>query len=218
MPSHTPGEAVLNPADNAGVITVGALDSERSSYSFRLNKPDLVTMSSVKTTAGEFRGSSNSAAFVAGAIGLVKSRHPQRKISSIIADASLPNWNDNERGLSTYWLGFGAAPTGQCFRTFTEANMPQYVLDILNLGGLMVQTSAGLRLMTPYNPALLNSHLNPDQGYDYVLTSPEGLRGIPRQSGYIPSGWVELFQTPQEATLCDQPLQALGRLFRLPNN
>lgn len=214
MPSHSIGQSILNPADNERVITVGALDSERSSYNFDLNKPNLVTMSSVKTSEGEFRGSSNSAAFVAGAIGLVKSRQPQRSFEDIINESSLSGWGDRQRGLSLYWLGF-SGPMGRCFPAASLAGMPAQILDAINLGGVFVQTTAGNRIMTPYDPLMLDENLVRYQANDLVLTSPEGYRVTARNNPYVPFGWVEIFQTPQEATLCNTPNQPLGRIFRL---
>src|SRR5690606_25780032 len=74
MPSYSPGESLLNPADNASVITVGASDSDRSSISLSLGKPDLLAPSSIRLTSGEeYRGSSNSAAIVAAGLALLKS-------------------------------------------------------------------------------------------------------------------------------------------------
>ncbi len=214
MPNHSKGKSILNPADNSRVVTVGALDSDRSSYNYDLNKPNLLTMSSVKTSDGEFRGSSNAAAFVAGAIGLVKSRQPDRSLEDILSESSLSGWNDRQRGLPLYWLGFGAT-MGRCFSTYPTTDLPQQILDAVNVGGVYVQTTAGNRVMTPYDPILLENSLVRYQPNDLILTSPEGYKMAPRNSPYVPFGWVEVFQTPQEATLCNTPNQPLGRIFRL---
>lgn len=217
VPSHTKGQSVLNPADNPRVVTVGGLDSERSSTNTELNKPDLLTISSVKIAGGEFRGSSNSAALVAGAIALVKSRAPNRSIESIIEKASLPGWNERQRGLPLYWLGFGP-PTRQCFQAATlRENIPQQITDVINVGGVVVETTAGLRIMTPYDPLLLDSNLHRYQPNDLILTTPEKYEVAPRNAPYLQNGWVEVFQTPQEAGLCQLPIQPQGKIFRLPN-
>jgi hypothetical protein len=213
VPSHTPGQSLLNPADHPEVMTVGALDSERSSYNRDLNKPNLLTLSTVKTPDGEFRGSSNSAAFVAGALGLVKSRVPQKDFAEILETSQLPGWSDNHRGISVYWLGF-SAPMGRCFRTYQAADLPQHLVDIVNLGGVLVETTMGYRLMTPFDPIWVATNLNRYQPNDMILATTEGFRLAPRNAPYTPAGWVEVFQTPQELALCNPP-RSPGNIFRL---
>jgi hypothetical protein len=89
-------ENILNPADNPSVITVGALDSERTGVSIKLRKPELLTKSLVKTTDGlDHAGSSNSAAIVAAGFGLLKSLNPsltrQDLLNATSSDSSLMN-------------------------------------------------------------------------------------------------------------------------------
>ena len=72
--------------------------------------------------------------------------------------------------------------------------------------------------MTPYDPLLLEPTLNRYQANDLILTTPEGYKITSRSSPYVPYGWVEVFQTPQEIALCNTPFQPLGKIFRLPNN
>lgn len=214
VPSSSAGRSILNPADNPRVITVGAIDSDRSSKNNRLNKPNLLTMSSVKTSEGEFRGSSNSAAFVAAALALAKSRYPDYTIEQIIQRSTLPGWSANQRGLSLYWLGFGP-PNAQCFPQASTEGLPQQIIDATNVGALYVQTNAGYRLMSPYDPILLNRNLFRYQANDFVLATPEGYRIAPRNGSYIPLGWVEVFQRPQEVGPCTTPQQEIGNIFRL---
>ncbi len=78
IPSGQSEESLLNPADNARVITVGASDSELSSQSKKLGKPDVVTPSKVVLNENnkEFRGSSNSAALFAAGVGIYKAFFP----------------------------------------------------------------------------------------------------------------------------------------------
>ena len=72
FPYRDKKESLLNPADNPNVITVGE-DSDRSSVSASLNKPELVAPSLVKDEDGlKYRGSSNAAAVVAAGVGLMK--------------------------------------------------------------------------------------------------------------------------------------------------
>lgn len=218
MPSHSNGDSVLNPADNSRVITVGALDSDRSSYNKKLNKPNLLAMSSVKTSDGEFRGSSNSAALVAGVLGLIKSRAPQKDYEAIIEANTLPGWGDNLKGLSLYWLGFSTT-NNRCFNPSSDKqNLPKQITDLINIGATFVQTNAGSRLMTPYDPLLLSPQIRRVQPNDLVLSSPEGFQLAPRNSPYIPAGWVEVFQRPIETGLCDTPMQPVGKIFRMKDS
>ncbi len=216
MPSHSRGQSVLNPADNPRVITVGALDSDRSSYNTAMNKPNVLTMSSVKTgDQGEFRGSSNAAAFVAGALGLAKSRAPNTNFKKIMQNSTLSGWHHNERGLSLQWLGF-SSPDRRCFNVYPNTNsFPQHIIDVVNVGGLIVQTTAGLRVMTPFDPINLTRNLNRYQPNDLILTAPDGYRISPRNNPQIPPNWVEVFQTPMEMGLCQRPPQSQGAIFRL---
>ena len=216
MPSHSVGDSVLNPADNPRVITVGALDSDRSSYSVSLAKPNLLAMSSVKTdTEGEFRGSSNAAAFVAGALGLAKSRMPSASFSTLLQNSTLAGWHQRLRGLPLQWLGFSAA-NGRCFSVNSNiSQFPQQLIDAVNVGGLIVQTTAGLRIMTPFDPIVLGKGLYRYQQNDIILTTPEGYKISPRSNYQIPYGWVEVFQTPMELGLCEPAPQPQGNIFRL---
>jgi len=217
MPSHSSGQSILNPADNPRVITVGALDSDRSSYDMeKIFKPDLLVMSSVKTSdEGEFRGSSNAAAFVAAALGLAKSRAPSASFTKIIKNSTLSGWINNQRGISLNWLGFSSA-NGRCFSVNPNVSQfPQQMIDAVNVGGLIVQTTAGLRVMTPFDPILLTDNLSRYQQNDLILTTPNGYSVSPRNSTQIPYGWVEVFQTPLEMTLCQWPDQPQGDIFRL---
>lgn len=95
MPRGQSQETVLNPADNALAVTVGAWDTDRSSKSFRLAKPEILAPSAVKDQKGkEFRGSSNAAAVVAASAVLLKSVYPQMTRTGFlrsIGGALVPN-------------------------------------------------------------------------------------------------------------------------------
>jgi hypothetical protein len=218
MPNHTKDKVVLNPADNPRVITVGALDSDRSSFNSKLNKPNILAMSSVKTPEGEFRGSSNSAALVAGAMALVKSRSPRKDFFRILQESTLPGWDDNQRGLSMQTMSF-SAPQRNCFPAseISQQDLPQHLMDIINAGAILVQTSSGARLMTPYDPSYLDSGLKRQLQNDMILTTPHGLKTNSRfgRGPLLPSDWAEIFQIPRELGLCDKPSQPVGRIFRL---
>jgi len=78
-------ESLLNPADNADVITVGACDSPTSSKSLRLRKPDIVNISRIQLESGEFfEGSSAAAALVAGVAVNFKQNYPSLNRSQLL--------------------------------------------------------------------------------------------------------------------------------------
>jgi hypothetical protein len=85
FPVRDKEESLLNPADNPSVITVGE-NSERSSVSRSLNKPEFIAPSLVKDDDGrQYMGSSNSAAVVAAGIGLMKEINPNLDRAHILA-------------------------------------------------------------------------------------------------------------------------------------
>lgn len=215
MPSHSNEETLLNPADNPSVITVGASDSDRSARSVRLGKPDIMAPSSITLQNGEeFRGSSNSAAIVAAGIALLKTQRGDLRRSDILSRIRSNGNSWNQVGLSLNILRFG--PTGPgCFVEGQLPAVPAYVQSVLARGGVLVQTTAALRIMTPYDPILLNPGLRRVAMDDMVVATPQGIALFPRLAA-IPPGSAEIFQRPVEAGLCNQPAQGGGKTFRLP--
>ncbi len=211
MPSNSKNETILNPADNPLVITVGALDTERSSTSVHLQKPDIWTTSSIiLNDNSEMRGSSNAAAIAASGVALklltyetiseLEFDRAQILRSLIFSNSS---WNRNY-GLSLYQLGFN--PTGpQCFKSATPqfvAQTPPQIQRVLKLGGVLVETTMGYRIMTPYDPILLNRNLMRYQINDIIATTPQGFQLFNR-FGFVPQNAIEVFQRPVEVNLCD---------------
>lgn len=214
MLSATKDESLLNPADNQDVVTVGALDSDRSSKSVRLGKPDILTASSlVLMDNQEFRGSSNSAAIVAAGFALLKSLNPEMTKEDLLARTrKTPNtWN--QTGLSLQALGFSYTGTN-CFLQINPELQP-HMKTTLDKGGVFVQTTAGGRIMTPFDPIQLDSSAKRTSANDLVLSTPYGIRVVPRNTTEILApNWIEVFQRPIEAGLCNQP-QSSSKLFSL---
>lgn len=211
MPSHSLNESILNPADNPNVITVGASDSDKSSRSEILNKPDITAPSSLILNNGdEMRGSSNSAAIVAAGVGIVKGLNPQinkYQILKLLTATPVENpWNQS--GLSLQALGFSFTGPG-CFIEAQLPNLPTYITDVLKNGGVMVATTAGYRIMTPYDPIILNPSLYRYQWNDLIVATPIGFQIYPRWTN-TPQGSIEVFQKPIEAGLCTIPQNGLG--------
>lgn len=215
MPSHTVGESLLNPADNPSVITVGAWDSNRSSVSFKTNKPDLFTTSSIIFEDGrEYRGSSNSAAIVAAALALQKQQNPNHTKEQLLTKITrLFSWDHGF--LSLNQLAFTYTGYGCFVEADPNFNLPDYVKAGLSAGGVLVQTTQAYRIMLPFDPLELAPHLRRNFINDMVvMTQDGGIQVYPRY-GYVPPGSVELFQRPIEAGLCHAPSTRNGRRLAL---
>ncbi|MGZ3775373.1 MAG: S8 family serine peptidase [Pseudobdellovibrionaceae bacterium] len=216
MPSHSQGETILNPADNSTVITVGASDSERSSSSISMNKPDLFAPSSIRLTNGsEFRGSSNSAAIVAAGLGILKSRDPRMSKADLLAAVGTQVGDWNQRGLSLNLLSFW--PTGPgCFLEAYLNPVPEYLREVIGKGGVLVQTTAAVRVMVPFDPILMAPYLRRTFLNDMIVALPQGGYAIYTRNAFIPPGAAEIFQTPLEAGLCRIPSgTGNGKTFHL---
>lgn len=100
FPHRDREENLLNPADNPYVITVGE-DTERSSVSKLLKKPEIIAPSLVKGDDGrKYRGSSNAAATVAAGIGLMKKLNPyldREEILNLALNRSQDHRSPSER-------------------------------------------------------------------------------------------------------------------------
>ena len=215
MPRHMTDESLLNPADNPSVITVGALDSDRSSLSRSLNKPDIMAPSSMILENGaEFRGSSNSTAIVAAGVALARMRNPNASKSQILASISR-DFNWDQGALSLNYLRFWPAGGATCFSAHEWSEAPEYIQKVVALGGVLVETTAQYRLMVPFDPALLAPDQQRLSADDMVIVEPQGGFYIVRRLSQIPQGAVEVFQRPYEASLCHAPLKASGKIFTL---
>jgi hypothetical protein len=221
MQSGSRGENLLNPADNPGVITVGASDSDRSSVSERMEKPDVYAPSSIKLkNGGEYRGSSNSAAIVAAGVAMLKTLHPKWDREEILSQISNgrgggAGWNNS--GMPIQELGFSFTGPG-CFAGAFVNQVPFYIRSILEQGGIMVQTTAGIRVMTPFDPIRLSPNLRRIQANDMIVAQPQGLFVYPRYA-IVPAGAVEIFQRPVEVGPCETPNHGgggRGRDFGMP--
>ncbi|MNT07891.1 hypothetical protein D3C72_1426120 [compost metagenome] len=186
---------------------MGASDSERSSSSERLDKPDVFAPSSIQLKDGaEYRGSSNSAAIVAAGVGMLKVLHPKWDREDILSQISNGNGGGggwNQTGLSIQMLAFSFTGPG-CFMNAYLQPVPQYIQHALSFGGMMVQTSMGIRVMTPFDPAQLNQNIRRRQMNDMIVALPQGYFVYPRYAA-IPPGAVEIFQRPIEAGPCNPP-------------
>jgi hypothetical protein len=222
MPKHSTDETLLNPADNASVITVGASDSERSSHSLKLDKPDLLAPSSLILANGdEVRGSSNSAAIVAAGVALLKGLSPNSTSEELLQRLQQSSTNQwNQTGLSLYQLNFWF--TGpNCFfpATVTPEQVAHYPMqEIYQRGGVFVQTNIGIKIMVPFDPIELVPNGHRSYPNDMVTLTTLGMT-VYNRFGPKPYESVEVFQRPIEAGLCysDSNNQQSQKNFHLPN-
>jgi hypothetical protein len=219
MPSYDRLESLLTPADNPRAIVVGASDSDRSSSSVLMGKPDLLSPSRLllQDSDLEYRGSSNSAAMVAAGLAVMLSQQQHLTQEQFLSRARhSTDWSRG--GISLSLLGF--VFTGwNCFQEARYPNLPGYLQSVLNAGGVLVQTNNGARIMLPFDPLQLAPQLRRQTLNDLILITPEGFKVVPRgNSAWIPREWIEVFQRPLEAGLCQPPTNSgSNKNFRMPN-
>lgn len=204
LPSRDRHENLLNPADNPGVITVGASDSDRSSLSRKLGKPDLWAPSSLRLNDGnEFRGSSNSAALVAAALVFGKMENPRLTREQALSQFSfVVDWNRTWGSLA----GMVFQPTGPgCFQEASLNPLPWHVQMTSAWGGVLVATTQGLRVMLPFDPLRLVPGGFRRTPQDMIVLGVDGSLRVYDRFAPIPSGAVELFGRPLEAGRCQAP-------------
>jgi len=86
MLNPTPGETLLPPADNPGVIVAGANDDPHTGVSKKLNRPDVVFKSAVSLKDGHVAyASSNAAAFAAGLAALFIGTGTEKTHDAVLA-------------------------------------------------------------------------------------------------------------------------------------
>lgn len=226
MASADKNESVLPPADNARAITVGALDSERTSISQSRQKPELWTDSLVSLSKEEnFKGTSNSAAMVAAGAAILMSREGRLSRADIIARAGsgqLPQPSMGQ-GLPLQMLGF--APTGAngCFLPVDtrRLNLPAYITSMLSQGGTVVETNAGRKIIFAFDPIQLTPRIQRRLVNDILVTTPRG-PGLFQRTGLwnLPPDYVEMVQLPFGTSVCGAQngaqLPSWGKVFRLP--
>jgi hypothetical protein len=209
-------ESLLPPADNARAITVGALDSEKSSVSVARRKPELYTNSLVSLSAEEnFKGTSNSAAMVAAGAAILLSLDPSLTRASFLARTAL-NPEIRGQGLPLAELGF-TPERGRCFQPVVKQRLPAHVQEAVDFGGTLVATNAGWKVFFPFDPITLLEGVKRQQTTDILVWSTQR-GGVYHRSGLwnIPSEMIELVETPLGQTICSSSSATLGRIFRLP--
>ncbi len=226
------GETLLNPADNANAITVGSSDSEYSSESKTLGKPELSVASLIKLSdKAQFKGTSNSSAIVAAAIAVLRIFEPELNKDDLVEALQGSRFNpadhhdrqdhkippvtfERGKGLALRTLRFG--PTGDhCFELASlRASQPQHLKTLLDYYGQPVQTTAGIKVFVQTDPLQIITGLTRVRADDMVVADRRGLTLLPRtMQRNLPNGAYEVVQLPAEQHLCRSA--GAGRM-RLP--
>ncbi len=220
-------ENLLPPADNKKVITVGAMDSEKSSISRNRKKPELLTNSLVSITEEEnFKGSSNSAAMVAAGAAILFSLDPSLTREEFIQKTGNQGGGGNGTpgmGLPLEHLGFQPTdPTG-CFRPVTSTQLPAHLQWAVTQGGTLVETNAGQKVFYPFDPIRLFSGMFRRFPNDILVISPQGPGLFHRSMLWnLHPSLTEMVQTPYGRVICSDKssgnVPSWAKVFRLPSD
>ncbi len=222
----TTGETLLPPADNPNAITVGALDSERSSSSAKMRKPELKSSSLIILNNGEqYLGTSNSAAFAAAAAVVLKSMKNELNRDDLVR-ALGGGRTDSAfgHGLPLEMLGFWPTGPGCFVPTALPFQTPEVLMPFFQIGAMVVQTSAGPKVFVGVDPfaEVGLQRVYPD---DMLVAGRSGFAVLPRsnQPYLTTNGLVEVVETPRGQRVCpfapgapQPPLGSQCGILRLP--
>ncbi len=199
-----PHESLPVPADNPGVVTVGANDTGSSSRSDLLNKPEIYTPSEIVFSEKEkFQGTSQAAAIVAAAAVIIKSLAAdvtREKFIQLITRPDVAGALPVGAGLSLPLLQF--APTGP--GCFVPVGVPYpWAAPLLQRGAQFVLTTAGIKLFTAEDPMAFLMGIRKMQIDDMIVATPLGFTLAPRQAQWrMRRGSFEVLQTPFGESVC----------------
>ena len=205
------GETLLAPADNANVITIGASDSEKSSASRLLGKPEISLDSKMTLANGDnFKGSSNSAAMAAVLAVIAKALDPSRDragVQAFLAGRNSPSGggstsNNGNGGLSLEALQF--RPTGPgCFRAAILPVTPDAARGVLMGGAVAVETTSGYKIMTATDPFAMGLGPQRKRADDMLVVDAKGFTVRSRSTqGALQAGAYEIVQKPRGTSYC----------------
>ena len=208
-------ETLLAPADNASVITVGASDSDHSSSSASMGKPEISVPSEILLNGGDsFKGSSNSAAMTAALAVIARGLNPSASRQDVLD--FLAQTKGRVRGPSTptapaptsntTYEELGFAPTGPgCFRPSNLPDMPGAMNEITKTGveAVMVETNAGYKIMLDADPFSLGLGVQRQDSNDMLVVNQKGFLVFGRSVQLLlQPGTYEVLQRPRDAVIC----------------
>lgn len=201
-------ESLPTPADNARVVTVGASDSDVSSMSKSLNKPDIYAPSRITLESYvQAQGTSMAAAVVAAGAAILKSVYSDMTMEKFLkftrsqGPIGAPQIGN---GLALAVLQF--APTGPgCFVPVGPFQLQ---------GSIMVMTSAGQKVFVSYDPIALLNGKNRYRPDDMIVFGPRGYDLQPRSMQT--QNQIEIVQIPSGQVICGQNQSTSPKIFKMP--
>lgn len=210
-------ETLLPPADHSDVIAVGASDSEKSSDSKSMNKPDLLFPSLITLENGEqYKGSSNSSAAAAAAAVALKALQPELSKDALLELLSGASSSHQGPGAGIGGTPEGPAgsglplevlqfqPTGQgCFVTTILPYIPRPASVLLVNGGFSVMTSQGPKIFTHSDPFQMVAGMRRTNLNDVLAVGDNGYFVVPRaRQGELGERAFEVVQLPRGQYVC----------------
>ena len=210
----TPGETLLAPADHPDVVVIGASDSDRSSYSERLGRPDLILPSLIRTEKGQsYKGSSNAAAAAVARFASLLSKMNPQSVWPRTRSEALAIWqrggihrpNPPIRPQPGRVVEFGPTHPAGCYQLITLQTRLSFLNVFFQAGGQYVATNLGPKLLVAADPwqILADAGVSvPGQG-DLLIAHRTGLQRLPLERRIdLPGDVLEIVQTPPSARIC----------------
>lgn len=211
----TAGESLLAPADHPDVLVIGAQDSDRSSVSQLLGRPDLSLRSLIRTESGQaYKGSSNAAAAAAARwAGLMSKMNlhaawPQTRSEALALwtragrpeDATVSRPTPPSRPAN-----FGPTHPMGCYQLITLQTRLSFLDLFFQAGGQYVATTLGPKLLVPADPWQLLAQAGVSvagQG-EMLIAHKTGLQRLPLgRRAELPGDVLEIAQAPRHMRIC----------------
>src|SRR5690606_16652365 len=112
---------------------------------------------------------------------------------------------ESASALKLWELGFAPVNQIDCFEPVSTPGflLPSAAHQALELGGKLVATTSGYKIMVAFDPIKLNLYLRRYRYDDIVLAGTRGFEVVERQRlNRLPMNSIEIFQRPQDAYLC----------------
>lgn len=186
--NHIDGETLLPPADNPGVIVVGASDSEKTAVSRKYNRPDIQIASEIETENGVLlRGSSNSAAAIAARVALeLSQQRTATGVAKVSRAAMLGLIAGSESTKPSRQPVMHAQPAGSCYVLATHSSPNAEVRRFLREGGTAAQTPYGLKFFIHEDPFARMARLQIAAGVltrERLFASADGFSSVEPEDG-----------------------------------
>lgn len=205
--SYSKEESLFNPADNPNVITVGASDTERSSQSLILNKPDILTPSRIELSNDEvYLGSSNAAAITAAAVTLLLSVDPSLTKDEIVNGLIGTENQVSNKSKKQSYQGSGNIDNLPCYQ---DVRLDPYQLSnpliyLFNQrGGRAIQFFGKTKIMVPFSPSELVPIHFIQRRDDMIIVNPFGFFVRPRHhEAYLLFNEIEVLSKEDVEMFC----------------